>query len=182
MSRVPRAAEAAWVLAAPGLARPGRPVLPPPDSADCHAGAFPVAAAAGDRPRRARPDRAGQASPPPCTAWQPRPCSGCPRPCRRSPLGSRRRARLARLDHMSILLLIAGTYTPLAVLALRGWTRLSVLAVIWGAAAAGILARLIWRPTWRPAPRWLITSLFIALGSGAVASCRSCCGEREPSC
>ena len=86
----------------------------------------------------------------------------------RSPLGSRRRGLLARLDHMSILLLIAGTYTPLVVLALRGWTQLSLLAVIWGGAPAGILARLIWRPTWRPVPRWLITSLFIALGWAAL--------------
>ena len=86
----------------------------------------------------------------------------------RSPLGSRRRALLARLDHMSILLLIAGTYTPLAALALRDWTRLTVLAVIWAGAAGGILAQLIWRPGWRPAPRWLSTSLFIALGWVAV--------------
>ena len=82
----------------------------------------------------------------------------------RSPPGSRRKGLLARLDHMSILLLIAGTYTPLAALALRGWTRLSVLAVIWAGAAGGIVARLIWRPAWRPAPRWLSTSLFIGLG------------------
>jgi hypothetical protein len=64
--------------------------------------------------------------------------------------------------------MIVGTNTPLVMLALRGWTRLSVLAVIWGGAVAGILARLIWRPTWRPAPRWLITSLFIALGWAAL--------------
>ena len=32
----------------------------------------------------------------------------------------------------------------------------------------GLLARLIWRSAWRPAPRWLITSLFIALGWVAV--------------
>jgi hemolysin III len=82
----------------------------------------------------------------------------------RSAIGSRRRELLARLDHVSILLMIAGTYTPLVVLALRGWTRLSVLAFIWGVAGAGMLARLIWRATWRPAPRWLITSLFLALG------------------
>jgi hemolysin III len=75
---------------------------------------------------------------------------------------------LARLDHVSILLVIAGTYTPLAVLALHGWTRLSLLGSIWAGTAAGILARLIWRSAWRPAPRWLITSLFIALGWGAV--------------
>ena len=82
----------------------------------------------------------------------------------RSPPASRRRGLLARLDHVSILLVIAGTYTPLAVLALRGWTRLSVLAVIWAGTAGGAVARLIWRP----APRWLITSLFIALGWVAV--------------
>jgi hemolysin III len=82
----------------------------------------------------------------------------------RSPLGSRRRAWLRRLDHMNVLLLIAGTYTPLMVLALRGWTRLSVLAVVWTGAAAGIVTKLIWRRTWRPAPRWVSTSLFIGLG------------------
>jgi hemolysin III len=86
----------------------------------------------------------------------------------RSPPASRRRGLLARLDHVSILLVIAGTYTPLAVLALHGWTRLSVLVIIWTGTAAGALARLIWRPAWRPVPRWLITSLFTALGSTAV--------------
>ncbi|TVZ06414.1 hemolysin III family protein [Trebonia kvetii] len=85
-----------------------------------------------------------------------------------SPPASRRRGLLARFDHVSILLVIAGTYTPLAVLALHGWTRLSVLAIIWAGAGGGALARLIWRPAWRPAPRWLITSLFIGLGWVAV--------------
>jgi hemolysin III len=86
----------------------------------------------------------------------------------RSPPASRRRGVLARLDHVSILLVIAGTYTPLAVLALHGWIRLSVLVIIWTGTAAGALTRLIWRPAWRPAPGWLITSLFAALGWTAV--------------
>lgn len=86
----------------------------------------------------------------------------------RSPPASRRRSLLARLDHVSILLLIAGTYTPLAMLGLHGRTRLSVLAFVWAGTAAGALTRLIWRSAWRPAPRWLITSLFIALGWVAV--------------
>jgi hemolysin III len=86
----------------------------------------------------------------------------------RSPHASRRRELLGRCDHVSILLVIAGTYTPLAVLALHGWTRLAVLVVIWTGTAAGALTRLIWRPTWRPAPRWLIASLFGALGWAAV--------------
>jgi hemolysin III len=39
---------------------------------------------------------------------------------------------------------------------------------IWGVAAAGISTRLVWRDDWRPAPRWLITLLFIALGWAAL--------------
>lgn len=128
-----------------------------------HAGAFPVASAAGvvlvtlapTWPAKLAAAVYGVA----CVAL-----FGVSAAYHRSPLGSRRRGLLARLDHVSILLMIAGTYTPLVVLALRGWIRVSVLAVIWGGAVAGISARLIWRPTWRPAPRWLITSLFIALG------------------
>jgi hemolysin III len=86
----------------------------------------------------------------------------------RSPHGSRRRDLLARFDHVSILLIIAGTYTPLAVLALHGRTRLSLLTVIWAGTASGVIARLIWRTTWRPAPPWLMASLFAALGWAAV--------------
>jgi len=129
-----------------------------------HAGAFPVAAAAGvvlvthapTGPARLAAAVYGVAG---------MALFGVSAAYHRSPPGSPRRGLLARLDQVSILLMIAGTYTPLAVLALRGWTRLSVLAVIWGGAAAGIAARLIWRP----APRWLTTSLFIALGWAAIS-------------
>jgi len=129
-----------------------------------HAGAFPVAAAAGvvlvthapTGPARLAAAVYGVAG---------MALFGVSAAYHRSPPGSRRRGLLARLDQVSILLMIAGTYTPLAVLALRGWTRLSVLAVIWGGAAAGIAARLIWRP----APRWLTTSLFVALGWAAIS-------------
>ena len=132
-----------------------------------HAGAFPAAAVAGvvlialapTQPARLAAAVYGVS----CMAL-----FGVSAAYHRSPLGSRRRGLLARLDHVSILLVIAGTYTPLAVLALRGWTRLSVLAIIWAGTTAGVLARLIWRPTWRPAPRWLIATLFIALGWVAV--------------
>ena len=78
--------------------------------------------------------------------------------------GSRSRGLLARLDHVTILLVIAGTYTPVAALALHGWTALGVLAIIWTGATVGAVVRLIWRPAWRRAPRWVSTSLFIALG------------------
>jgi hemolysin III len=132
-----------------------------------HAGTFPVAAAAGvvlvmlapTWPARLAAAVYGVAG---MTLF------GVSAAYHRSPPGSRRRGLLARLDHVSILLMIAGTYTPLAALALHGWTRLTMLAAIWGGAAAGILARLIWRTAWRPAPGWLITSLFIALGWAAL--------------
>jgi hemolysin III len=86
----------------------------------------------------------------------------------RSPPGSRRKNLLARLDHVNILLVIAGTYTPLAVLALRGWTRVAVLAIIWTGAASGCLIRLAWRSSWRPLPGWICASLFGGLGWAAV--------------
>ncbi len=132
-----------------------------------HAGAFPAAVAAAvvlvaiapTRPARIAAAVYGVS----CMAL-----FGVSAAYHRSQPGSRRRSLLARLDHVSILLLIAGTYTPLAVLALHGAARLSMLAVIWTAAAAGIMVRLIWRATWRPAPRWLIASLFITLGWVAV--------------
>lgn len=132
-----------------------------------HAGAFPAAAVAGGVLTALAPSQPARIA----AAVYSVTCAalfGVSAAYHRSPQGSRRRALLARLDHVSILLVIAGTYTPLAVLALRGWTRLSVLAVIWTGAAGGALTRLIWRPAWQPAPRWLITSLFIALGWVAI--------------
>src|SRR5437588_1555145 len=50
---------------------------------------------------------------------------------------------MKRLDHSMIFVLIAGTYTPLALLVLRGPWRVTVLSVVWGGAAVGILLKLI---------------------------------------
>ena len=49
-----------------------------------------------------------------------------------------------RLDHSTIFLAIAGTYTPLALLGLRGGMRVAVLAVVWIGAAVGIALQ--WLP------------------------------------
>ncbi|MHB1613813.1 MAG: PAQR family membrane homeostasis protein TrhA [Actinomycetes bacterium] len=73
---------------------------------------------------------------------------------------SRAGERLRRCDHANIYLLIAGTYTPFALLALRGGARVTVLVVAWGGAAAGVLFRL----AWIQAPRWLYTPLYLVLG------------------
>nr|WP_240487338.1 hemolysin III family protein [Actinomadura flavalba] len=71
---------------------------------------------------------------------------------------------LRRFDHANIYLIIAGTYTPFAVLILDGVTRVVVLAVVWGGALAGVLFRVLWAG----APRALYTGLYIALGWVAV--------------
>lgn len=68
--------------------------------------------------------------------------------------------RLKRLDHANIFLLIAGTYTPFAVLALRDETRIAVLAAVWGTALVGVVFRVLWVG----APRWLYVPLYIGLG------------------
>jgi hemolysin III len=71
--------------------------------------------------------------------------------------------RLKRLDHANIFVLIAGTYTPFAVLALDGATRVAVLAAVWGTALAGAASRVLWVG----APRWSYVPLYIGLGWAA---------------
>ncbi|NUR07553.1 MAG: hemolysin III family protein [Nocardioidaceae bacterium] len=70
---------------------------------------------------------------------------------------------LVRADHACIFVLIAGTYTPFALLA-DGVARPLLLAVAWGGAAVGIAFRLLW-PT---APRWVCTPLYLGLGWAAI--------------
>ncbi|MDA0636481.1 hemolysin III family protein [Nonomuraea sp. MCN248] len=82
----------------------------------------------------------------------------------RGTLGPRPAEWLRRLDHANIYLIIAGTYTPFALLALDGAAQAAVLGVTWGGALAGVLFRLLWMG----APRWLYTILYIALGWTAV--------------
>jgi hemolysin III len=70
------------------------------------------------------------------------------------------RSWLARLDHAGVYLLIAGTYTPVAVLVMtRGW-RVPILAVVWGGAVAAILLKLLWVG----APKRLAAAIGLALG------------------
>ncbi|MEU1875875.1 hemolysin III family protein [Streptosporangium sp. NPDC020072] len=78
----------------------------------------------------------------------------------RSTLSPRLAGVLRRLDHANIFLIIAGTHTPFAMLALDGPARTAVLAVVWTGALAGVLFKVLWTS----APRWLSTALYIALG------------------
>ncbi|MGD8148892.1 PAQR family membrane homeostasis protein TrhA [Ornithinimicrobium sp. Y1694] len=71
---------------------------------------------------------------------------------------------LKRLDHANIFLIIAGTYTPFAVLLLPPGQARTLLWVIWVGAVAGVIFRVFWVG----APRWLYTVVYIALGWVAV--------------
>ncbi|QAY63437.1 hemolysin III family protein [Xylanimonas allomyrinae] len=74
-------------------------------------------------------------------------------------------AVLRRMDHSNIFLIIAGTYTPLAVLLLPSRTATVLLALVWGGSAVGLLARVFWMS----APRWVYVPVYVALGWVAVA-------------
>jgi hemolysin III len=75
------------------------------------------------------------------------------------------KSRMAVLDHSTIYSLIAGTYTPFALLVLRPGWRAPVLAAVWVAAAIGTAAKL----RWRAAPTWVAAATCVAIGwSGVV--------------
>jgi hemolysin III len=78
------------------------------------------------------------------------------------------RARLwmRRADHAGIYLLIAGTYTPVGLIALHGAWRITILAIVWSGAAAAILLKLCWVN----APKWLAALFGIGLGWAGVAA------------
>ncbi len=76
------------------------------------------------------------------------------------------RAWMRRLDHSMIFVLIAGTYTPFALLALHGALAHAILIVVWAGALGGIVLNLVWTT----APRWLIAAVYVALGWVAVAA------------
>ena len=72
---------------------------------------------------------------------------------------------MRRLDHAGIYLLIAGTYTPVCLLALEGAWRFVVLSLVCVAAAAAVVVKF----AWVAAPKWLAAVLGIALGWVGVA-------------
>ena len=77
----------------------------------------------------------------------------------------RTKVLLKRIDHANIFLLIAGTYTPLAVLALPPSKGILLLSLVWAGALVGIGFRVFWIT----APRWLYVPIYVALGWAAVA-------------
>ena len=71
---------------------------------------------------------------------------------------------MRRLDHSMIFLLIAGTYTPFALLVLDGPLATAILIAVWGGALAGIVLNLVWID----APKWVTAIVYLALGWVAV--------------
>jgi len=74
------------------------------------------------------------------------------------------RPLLRRIDHSTIFVFIAASYTPIAVLVLDGTLRVAVLAAVW----AGALAGVIFSIAWINAPRGLVAGTYLALGWVAV--------------
>lgn len=74
------------------------------------------------------------------------------------------KAVFRRLDHANIFVLIAGTYTPLAVNALPFDKGVVLLIAVW----AGALLGIIFRVFWVHAPRWSYVPLYLGLGWAAV--------------
>jgi hemolysin III len=71
---------------------------------------------------------------------------------------------LRRLDHANIYLIIAGTYTPFAVVALPAQEGRILLSIVWIGALAGVVFRVFWVT----APRWLSTALYVVVGWVAI--------------
>ena len=65
-----------------------------------------------------------------------------------------------KLDHMMIFVLIAGSYTPVCLIVLGGKSGYTLLAAVWGIAAAGMLIKVLWINC----PKWFSSVIYIAMG------------------
>jgi hemolysin III len=73
---------------------------------------------------------------------------------------------MRRLDHSMIFFLIAGTYTPFALLALHGALAGAILVVVWIGAIAGAVVETIWIDH----PKWVAALIYMSLGWAAVVA------------
>lgn len=65
-----------------------------------------------------------------------------------------------KIDHMMIFVLIAGSYTPVCLIALGGSMGYSLLALVWGVAIAGMFINVLWITC----PKWVSSVIYIAMG------------------
>lgn len=89
---------------------------------------------------------------------------------------ARVRPWMRRLDHAGVYLLIAGTYTPVSLLALGGAWRPAILGTVWAGAAAAIVLKF----AWVDAPKWLAAAIGIALGWVAVVALPELASRVDP--
>jgi hemolysin III len=73
---------------------------------------------------------------------------------------------MRRVDHSGVYLLVAGSYTAYAVLALSGWWQNSILIVVW----AGTLSAIAVKFAWREAPRIVTVAIALSLGWVGIVS------------
>ena len=73
---------------------------------------------------------------------------------------------MRRLDHSMIFFMIAGTYTPFALLVLDGSLATAILIAVWGGALAGVILNL----AWVEAPKWVTAVVYLTLGWVAVVA------------
>ena len=67
---------------------------------------------------------------------------------------------MKKIDHMMIFILIAGSYTPICLVPLRGKWGWSILIAVWAFALIGIVIKALWIN----APRWLSTVIYVLMG------------------
>ncbi|MDD3386362.1 MAG: hemolysin III family protein [Candidatus Pacebacteria bacterium] len=68
-----------------------------------------------------------------------------------------------KIDHAMIYILIAGTYTPICLIALNGTVGIISLISIWVLAVAGI-STVFFKSFWTKTPRWFATFLYVLMG------------------
>lgn len=68
--------------------------------------------------------------------------------------------RLKKFDHMMISVMIAGSYTPICLLVLKGRIGSTLLTIVWSLAMIGILIKAFWIYC----PKWFSSILYIAMG------------------
>lgn len=76
------------------------------------------------------------------------------------PLSERGITIFRKIDHIMIFVLIAGSYTPICLVPIRGGWGWSIFGVIWALTVAGAFMKLFWLQ----APRWLYTSIYVLMG------------------
>ncbi|WP_334137302.1 PAQR family membrane homeostasis protein TrhA [Muricomes intestini] len=79
-------------------------------------------------------------------------------------LSEKKNTVLKKIDHMMIFVLIAGSYTPICLLVLRGRTGKILLGIVWSSAIVGILIKAFWVYC----PKWVSSVLYIGMGWACV--------------